>query len=601
MHAAPVFPQPITIDLARTYDVIVVGSGAAGGTAANVLATQGLDVLMLEAGKQVPSTETLKSMEWPYEHPRHGLLGPEYRVLQEEDYKTLRPPYGQTLKRYTNVVNWQQSGGGPDYTKEYFVNEHEHPYTGTRFSWVRARSLGGKTNVWGRLALRLSDYDFKAASRDGYGTDWPISYADVAPYYDRVDRYLGISGVVENLPWLPDSIYQRPIKLNPAEVHIRERLLAKGGNKILTPFRLGITTDGLSHNKYRSACMGRGACFRRVGGCDIHAAFDSPTGWIYPAYDTGKLTVRTDSTVAEVLTDPGTAKARGVRFIDSRTKQSYEAKARIVVLAASTLESTRILMMSRSRQHPAGLANSSGHLGHYLCEHVLGPRVEGIYKPRIGAKPVNDDGRGGGFYIPRFANLDAASKRSGFIRGYGLEGASGWEMFPEQAMNLPGFGARYKKRVRDHAGAFLYMYGLGEVLPRFENRVTLDPTVTDVFGLPVLRFQYAYGDNEKKMCADMTSSMQEMFADSGLEITKVQSEPLTEGSSVHEVGTGRMGNDPKTSVLNPWLQAHDVSNLFVVDGSGFVSAACQNPTWTIMALAWRSCDWMVGELKRGNL
>jgi choline dehydrogenase-like flavoprotein len=446
----------------------------------------------------------------------------------------------------------------------------------------------------------LSDYDFKAASRDGYGDDWPIEYADVAPYYDRVDRYLGISGVTENLPWLPDSIYQRPIKFNPAETHMRGVLAQKKG-WVVTPFRLGVTTDGLSHNKYRSRCYGRGACFRRVGGCDIHAAFDSPTGLIYPAWDTGRLAVRTNATVHHVLMDPETGKARGVAFIDTATRKSYEAKARVVVLAASTLESTRILLLSKSRQHPTGLANYSGHLGHNLCEHVLGPRVHGIYKDRVGKPRSNDDSRPGGFYIPRFRNLDDKSKGKDFIRGYGLEGSSGQEMFPEDAMKLTGYGQSYKKKVRDHAGAFIYMYGLGEVLPRYENRVELDPKMKDTFGIPVLRFHYKYGDNEKKMCADMTASMQEAFAASGFEITRVDPDPLTEGSSVHEVGTARMGDDPKTSVLNSFQQAHDVKNLFVVDGAGFVSAACQNPTWTIMALCWRSCDYLVEELKRGHL
>ena len=372
------FSDPDAVDLAITYDVVVVGSGAAGGMAVNVLCAHGLKVLMLEAGRQVDTTETLKSMELPYDHPRLGKMPPDHYALDEGDYKKFGPPYGKHFGRYTNVMNWQQLGEGPDYTKDLFVNEHEHPYTGTKFSWVRSRTVGGKTNVWGRLALRLSDYDFKAASRDGYGSDWPISYADVAPYYDKVDLYLGISGVREDLPWLPDSIYQRPVKLNPAEVVMRKRLGLKG--KVVTPFRLGVTTDGLKHNKYRARCMGRGSCFRRVGGCDIHAAFDSPTGLIYPAFDTGNLTVRTNATVNEIEVDAETGKAKGVAFIDSATKKTYSAKAKVVVLAASTLESTRLLLLSKSRQYPNGIANSSGHVGHNLCEHVLGPRVEGIYR-----------------------------------------------------------------------------------------------------------------------------------------------------------------------------------------------------------------------------
>ena len=601
MEATPQLPDPMSVDLKTTYDAIVVGSGAAGGMAANVLTRHGLKVLLLEAGKQVDTTETLRSMELPYEHPRQGKLPPDYYALDEGDYKKYKPPYGRHFGRYTNLQSWQQLGEGPDYTKDLFVNEHEHPYSGTQFSWVRSRVLGGKTNVWGRLALRLSDYDFKAASRDGHGVDWPISYEDVAPYYDRVDRYLGISGVRENLPWLPDSIYQRPIKLNPAEVVLREKLGPRG--KVVTPFRLGVTTDGLAHNPYRSRCLGRGACSRRVGGCDIHAAFDSQTGLIYPAYNNGRsgLSIRTNSTVYEVEVDNDTGLARGVAFFDSTNKQSYSAKARIVILAASTLESTRLLLLSKSRLYPNGLANSSGHVGHNLCEHVLGPRVEGIFKDRIGAPPALDDGRAGGFYIPRHTNLDAKTKKKNFIRGYGLEGFSGQELFPEQAILMEGYGRSYKKKVRDHAGAFIYMYGLGEVLPRFENQVSLDPELKDNFGIPVLRFDYKYSDNEKNMCTDMVTSMLEAFEDAGMEITKVQKDLLVEGSSVHEVGTARMGDDPKTSVLNKYQQAHDVKNLFVVDGAGFVSNGCQNPTWTILALAWRASDYIFEQLKRREL
>lgn len=599
MQPAPKFPDPELVDLTRNYDAVVVGSGAAGGMAANVLTAKGLDVLLLEAGRHIDTAATLKSSEWPYEHPRHGKLPPDTYVIDEGDYGKFKPPYARHFGRYTNVVNWQQLGEGPDYTKELFVNEKEHPYTGTQFSWVRARALGGKTNVWGRLALRLSDYDFKAASRDGYGVDWPISYADIAPYYDKVDRYLGISGITENIPWLPDSIYQRPMRLNEPEVAIREKLSSSG--RVLTPFRLGVTTDGLSHNPYRHRCMGRGACQRRVGGCDIHAAFDSQTGLIYPAYDTGRLTVRTNAVVYEVEIDPKSGNAKGVAFLDAISRTPYSVRAKLIVLGASTLESTRIMLNSRSRQFPNGIANSSGHLGHNLAEHVMGPRVEGIYKPRVGGERRNEDGRPGGFYIPRFQNIDKTTQSKNVIRGYGLEGSAGQEMFPEQAILMKGFGADYKKSVRDHAGACVHMYGLGEVLPRFENHVSLDPKVTDVHGLPVLRFSFKHGDNEKKMCADMTARMQEIFGECGLEVTKVSGARLTEGSSVHEVGTARMGNDRKTSVLNAFCQSHDVKNLYVVDGSSFVSAGNQNPTWTILALAWRACDHMAEALKEGRL
>ncbi|MBL8172115.1 MAG: GMC family oxidoreductase [Acidobacteria bacterium] len=588
-------PPDSAVNLRKTYDAIVVGSGAAGGMAAYVLTAHGLKVLLLEAGKRVDTDKELKSTEWPYEHPRRGDMPPGHVALTLNEYTVRKPPYAQGLKA-GHVYNYVQSWDGPDYSKNLVVDEKDHPYTGTNYAWVRSRVLGGKTNIWGRLALRLSDYDFKAASRDGYGQNWPIEYKDIAPYYDKVDLLLGISGVKENLPYLPDSIFQRPIRLNEAEVHLRGSLAKLG--RTITPYRAGVTTDGVK-NKYRMRCFGRGACVRRAGGCDIHAAFDSPTGLIFPAFETGNLTLRTNATVAEVLVDAKTGNARGVRFVDTVTGKDYEAKAKAVVLAASTLESARLLLLSKSRFHPQGIGNSSGHVGHNFCEHVMGPGITGLYKKKIGAPRTLDDGRPGGFYLPRFRNL--TEKHPKFIRGYGFEGSSGTEMFPGEAIGQPGFGAGYKKKVRDYAGAYISMGAFGEVLSRYENQVALDPVSKDRWGIPVLRFNYKFGDNEKKMCADMAEAAQEMFEAAGIEIISVDREILTEGWSIHELGTARMGNDPKTSVLNQFQQAHDVKNLFVVDGSSHVSAACQNPTWTIMALAWRSCDYLAAELKRGNL
>ena len=584
------------IDLKRTYDAVVVGSGAAGGMAAHVLASQGMKVLMLEAGRKLDIDKELKSTEWPYEHPRRGEMPPGHHALSLNEYTIRQPPYA-TDSKYPKVYSYVQGWSGPDYSKNIVVNEKEHPYTGTNYAWVRARCLGGKTNIWGRLALRLSDYDFKAKSRDGYGEDWPISYRDIEPYYDRVDRYLGISGVNENLPHLPDSIFQRPTRLTAAEVTLRNSL--KKMDRVLTPYRAGVTTDGLKHNKYRSQCFGRGACNRRTGGCDIHAAFDAPTGLIYPAIDTGNLTLRTNSIAREVLVDGRTGKARGVAFVDAETGRSYEASAKVVVLAASTLESARLMLLSKSSAHPNGIGNSSNHVGHNFCEHVMGPGVTGLVKDRIGKPRTIDDGRPGGFYVPRFRNL--SDKHPNFIRAYGFEGSSGTQMFPPRAHETPGFGTDYKKKVRDYAGAFISMGGFGEVLARYENQVALDPAIKDKWGIPVLRFNYRFGDNEKKMCEDMAATAQEMFEQAGFEILNVDRTVLTEGWSIHELGTARMGTDKNTSVLNQFQQSHDVRNLFVVDGSSHVSASCQNPTWTIMALAWRSCDYLVSEFRKGNV
>jgi len=588
---------PPEADLTRIYDAVVIGSGAAGGMAAHVLTSQGMKVLLLEAGKKLDTTKELKSMEWPYEHPRRGDMPPGHHALTLNEYTVRQPPYAAPDSKYPKVYSYVQGWSGPDYSKNIVVDEKEHPYTGTNYAWVRARCLGGKTNIWGRLALRLSDYDFKAKTHDGYGEDWPISYKDIAPYYDRVDQYLGISGVKENLPHLPDSIFQRPTRLAPAEVTLRNSL--KKMNRVLTPYRAGVTTDGLKHNKYRSRCFGRGACNRRSGGCDIHAAFDSPTGLIYPAMDTGNLTLRTNAIAREILVDENTGKARGVAFIDSETGRGYEAKGKVVIVAASTLESARLLLLSKSRTHPNGIGNSSGHVGHNFCEHVMGPGVTGLVKDRIGKPKTIDDGRPGGFYVPRFRNL--ADKQPGFIRGYGFEGIAGSRMFPVNALETPGFGATFKKTVRDNAGAFIEMGAFGEVLSRYENAIELDPVMKDKWGIPVIRFNYKFGDNEKKMAADMVATAQEMFESAGFEVVNVERQILTEGWSIHELGTARMGPDPKTSVLNQFQQSHDVKNLFVVDGSSHVSASCQNPTWTIMALAWRSCDYLASELQKGNL
>ncbi|MBO0797677.1 MAG: GMC family oxidoreductase, partial [Blastocatellia bacterium] len=302
---------------------------------------------------------------------------------------------------------------------------------------------------------------------------------------------------------------------------------------------------------------------------------------------------------SEVLVDNDTGKAKGVAFIDTVTGKSYEAKAKVVVLAASTLETARLMLLSKSRIYPTGIGNSSGHVGHNFCEHVMGPGVEGIYKKKIGAPRTLDDGRPGGFYVPRFRNL--SEKHPNFIRGYGFEGGSGISMFPDDAIGMPGYGASYKKTVRDYAGAYISMGGFGEVLSRYENQVEIDPNIKDRWGVPVLRFNYKFGDNEKKMCEDMAATAQEMFEAAGFEIVSVNRRMLTEGWSIHELGTARMGADPKKSVLNQFQQSHDVKNLFVVDGSSHVSASCQNPTWTIMALCWRSCDHLAEEFKKGNL
>jgi len=575
----------------QRYDVIVVGSGAAGGMAGFQLASAGLKVLMLEAGRRLDPFKEFNTMEWPYASPDRGGLPPSEHSLTAAEYRMTDRPYGTAkgFEKYKTVFSYSANR----YSKHSVVDERQHPYTGTPYAWVRARVLGGKTNIWGRVALRLSDYDFKAKSRDGVGEDWPISYADVAPYYDKVDRLLGIAGTVENLPQLPDSIYQRPIKLNCGEQILRKAIAPMG--RRLIPGRAGVTTDGVA-NKYRHPCKGRGRCGR---GCNIHAAFHSPTALVLPAIDTGNLELRPNSTVAEITVDPKTGLASGVRVIDSVTRQEQEFRARVVILAASTLESTRLMLNSKSPQHPNGIGNSSGVVGHYFCEHIMGPGARGFLPILRGKEVTNDDGRPTGLYIARFRNITDKDKR--FVRGYGYQGGSGCSPFPGYAASLPGFGASLKSRVRELYPTPINIGGFGEVIARYENQVDLDPAVKDAWGIPALRFSYRFAENELAMAKDMSETAAEMLKAAGCENIQVTTEHLPEGWSIHELGTARMGANPKTSATNGFGQSHDVKNLFVVDGSTFVSAGCQNPTWTIMALAWRASDYLKDEAKKGNL
>lgn len=578
----------------ESYDVIIVGSGAAGGMAAFQLAMAGVKVLLLEAGKMLDAdpTKAYRTMEWPYRDARRHRLPVDEFALGSAEYRTLDRPYGLTpeMQKYKKVMAYSAN----HFTREWIADEKENPITGTPYAWVRARVLGGKTNLWGGVSLRFSDLDLKAKSHDGFGEDWPIGYADIAPYYDKVDTLLGISGTRENIPHLPDGIFQRPLKLNCGEVQL-QRAIAKMGRRLI-PGRSGVTTDGVLNNKYRARCMGRGRCGR---GCDLNAAFHSPGALIFPARDSGNLTIRPDSVVSEVLIDDGTNKATGVRVTDRNSKETMDFTARVVILAASCLESTRLLLNSRSASRPNGAANSSGVVGHYFCEHVMGPGASGTLPSRVGTAPTLDDGRPQNTYIVRFRNV--TDKHPGFIRGYGFQGASGAAEYPANAAETPGFGASFKKAVRDTYPARISYGGFGEVLARKENRVFLDPQVKDAWGIPALAFDYRFSDNEMKMAEDMADTAEEMLRAAGATDIRVRRDVLTEGWSIHEMGTARMGTDPKTSVTNSFGQTHDTKNLFVVDGAIFVSASCQNPTWMIMALCWRAMDYLKDEMKKGNL
>jgi choline dehydrogenase-like flavoprotein len=572
------------------WDVIVVGSGAAGGMAAFQLATAGIKVLLLEAGRMIDTQKEYRTMEWPYASMRRQRLPPDERAISVAEYNFLDRPYGDNpvFEKYKKLSSY----AGNTFTRNWVVNEKEHPTTGTPYAGVRARVLGGRTNFWGRGALRYGPLEFNAASRDGFDVDWPITYDDVKPYYDKVDVLLGCSGTEENLLQVPDGVFQRASKLNCVEVEFK-RAIAKMGRHYI-PGRAGVTTEGVL-NKYRTRCMGRGRCGR---GCDLQSSFHSPTALIYPARDTGKLTVRPYSVVSQVLMDEGTGRASGVRVIDANSREVMDFKARVVVLGAGTLESTRILLNSKSRLHPHGLGNSSGVLGCFLSEHMMGIRGSGFMPSRIGKEPTLDDGRPVPPYIPRFRNV--TDRHPDFIRGYHFQGGGGCAEYPGMAHQIPGYGKAFKSSVRKYYPAMISLGGFGEVLPRRENRVTLDPEVKDAWGIPVIRFDYKFGDNEMKMATDMAQTIEEMLTAAGAESIQIVKDLLPPGWSIHEIGTARMGKDPRDSVTDPFCRLHDAPNVYLADASPFVSGGTQNTTWSILAMCWRTMDYLKEQMRRGE-
>jgi len=573
------------------WDVIVVGSGAAGGMAAHELTRAGIKVLMLEAGRMIDVKTEYRTMEWPYNSMRRNRLPPGERAIAVAEYNFVDRPYANApeFEKYSKVGSYAAN----TFTRNWVVNEKEHPTTGTPYAGVRARVLGGKTNFWGRGALRYGPLQFKAASRDGFDVDWPISYDDVKPYYDKVDVLLGCSGTMEGLQQVPDGVFQRPSKLNCVEVAFKRSIQKMG--RTLIPGRAGVTTDGVLNNKYRFPCRGRGRCGR---GCNLQASFHSPTALVYPARDTGHLTIRPYSVVSEVLVD-NSNRATGVRVIDANTREVMDFKARVVVLGAGTLESTRILLNSRSSAYPNGVGNSSGLLGCYFSEHIMGIRGSGFMPQRIGTEPTLDDGRPVGPYIPRFRNI--TDKHPDFLRGYHFQGGGGCSEYPGMAHDTLGYGKAFKSSVRKHYPAIISFGGFGEVLPRKENRVMLDPQVRDAWDIPVLRFDYRFGDNELKMTKDMADTIEEMLMAAGAEDIKITREPLPPGWSIHEIGTARMGNDPKTSVTDRFCRLHDVKNVYLADAAPFVSGGTQNTTWSILAMCWRTMDYLKEQMRTSNI
>ncbi len=556
----------------QSYDVIVVGSGASGGWAAKRLSEAGLNVALVEAGRQQSDknfTEHMPEFQLKYRDRAPEIIR-KTRPVQKDCYACM------------------------EYNYDWFANDFDEPYTtaeGMPFSWQgRMRVTGGRTNVWGRQSYRLSDLDFKAASHDGYGEDWPLSYKDLAPYYDIVEDYVGITGMAEGVEELPDGKFQPPMGLTCAETLFRNRLKDKMGRTAT----LGRSANLTRPTNGRAPCHYCGPCER---GCVTHSYFNSFFTTVADALATGKCTLISNAMVYKVLMDSDTNRAKGVLYIDRVTRDPKEIHAKVVVLCAQSLESVRIMFNSATRQFPNGLANSSGVLGHYLMDHATGGGAYGMLPELASGKPtLNQPNRPDGIYVIRFRNTLKGPQSKNFIRGYGYQGGG------EMRFNTwaPGFGAAYKQAVMQPVVG-IGLGGFAECLARWENYVEIDPTTVDAFGIPVLRVHMTYGENELALVKDMAQSAAEMLEAIGAKDVHAQQETPKPGWAIHEVGIARMGNDPKKSVLNQFQQAHDVKNLFVMDGACFTSTACQNPTLTIMALAVRSCDFLMKELKSGNV
>jgi len=554
------------------YDAIVVGSGISGGWAAKELTEKGLTVLLLERGKNIEHVKDyVNAFKAPWEYPHRGR---RTRAM-EEAYPVLRRDYPLNEKN----LDW-------------WASDQDSPYTEIkRFDWFRAYQVGGRSLLWGRQSYRLSDFDFEANARDGVGADWPIRYAELAPWYDYVERFAGISGSREGLPQLPDGEFQPPMPLNCGEELVARRLenLFDGRRRII-PGRVANLTRPLPG---RAPCQYRDACWL---GCPYGGYFSTQSSTLPAAMATGRLTLEPFSIVTEVLYDRDRRRATGVQVLDAVTERVTEYRARIVFLCASTLNTTWILMRSATDVWPGGLGSSSGELGHNLMDHHFRVGAEGDLEGLddryyYGRRPT-------GFYIPRYRNL--FGDRREYLRGFGYQGSAsrrGWE----RAVGELGIGAEFKDRIAEPGGWRIGATAFGEMLPNHTNRVTLDESRRDKWGLPVLAIDCALGENERLMRRDMMNDMAEMLEACGVKNVRTYETDYAPGMGIHEMGTARMGRDPRTSVLNEWNQVWDAPNVFVTDGACMPSSGCQNPSLTYMALTARAANHAVEELRRRNL
>lgn len=557
------------------FDAIVVGSGITGGLAAKELTEAGLKVLMIERGRNIRHQQDYTTeMKTPWEMPFRGL-GDQEMYAREHAV--------QMLNRHFT-----------EYTQNHFVNDAQNPYSkaqGTDFNWFRSYQLGGRSLTWGRQSYRWSDYDFEANKRDGHGTDWPIRYADLAPWYDKVEEFIGVSGAKEGLKQLPDGRFLPPMALNPVEQHVREVMQANWPERRLTIGRTANLTEGKGE---RGQCQNRSICAR---GCSYGAYFSTQSSTLPAAMATGRLTVITDAVVEKLDYDPKTRRITGVRYLDRNTKERKTATARMVFLNAGAFNSVHVLLNSASEAMPNGLANSSGVLGTHIMDHAntlsaiaLMPGFEG--RTTTGNRPT-------GVVVARYRNMDAMDGE-GHTRGYSFQGGALQSTWTAGKRD-PGIGTEYKQKLQKPGMWRMVLVGFADCVPRATNRLTLDPKTVDADGIPQLNIAFAFGKEERAALAQAKADAGEMLTKAGGQVIMGFDQPGAGGTAIHEMGGARMGHDPATSVLNKWSQAHDVANLFVTDGAQMSSSACQNPSLTYMALTARAADAAASMLREGKI
>lgn len=560
------------------FDAIVIGSGMSGGIAAKELCERGLKTLVIERGRKLEHGASYTDWMQPWDLPNAGMI-PEEELAR--DYAVQRKCYAMNSA-----------------TQQYWVKDSEHPYTTPEdkpFAWVRGYHLGGRSIMWGRQSYRLSQMDFEANAKDGHGTDWPIRYDDLAPWYDHVEKFIGVAGSKEGLAQLPDGEFLPPFGLNDAELILKQAVETKfPGRKVIPGRTANLSQAQPQHDALgRTSCQNRSLCDR---GCSYGAAHSSLSSSLPAAEQTGNLTIVTDAIVHSIVHDPKTGKATGVRIIDANTKAGRTYEAKVIFCCASTIGTTQILLNSKTAAFPNGLANRSDMVGRNLMDHLYALSVAGMLPN--GPNTYYHGRRPNGLYIPRFRNV---SEPGDFLRGYGYQGAAmrvGWR---SAALGKPGIGAELKERAHKLGPWMVYISGFGEMLPSPENRVTLNANQTDKWGIPTVHVSCSIGENERKMAKQIITDGKAMVEAAGGMIVSVSDEPGEPGLGIHEMGTARMGKDPASSVLNGYNQAHDVPNLFITDGSAMASSGCQNPSLTYMALSARAAHHAAEFLKEGRI